>query len=139
MEWKQESLLLFCSRSAYPMCVYPLPKVPLCLLRKLWSLNCLWKCIFCKFVLTSARNLSLLKQFTYMHPKDLVTHFQKMVIVYYAIAYCFGDVRVWIRRILLNFCWVSTFFDILIAIFSWMVAQTIIFWKSVMKTFRCNK
>ena len=36
--------------------------------------------IFCKFVLTSARNLSLLKQFTYMHLKGLVTHFQKMVL-----------------------------------------------------------
>ena len=30
----------------------------------------------------------------YMYPKDLVTQFQKMLIVYYAIAYCFGDIRV---------------------------------------------
>ena len=35
---------------------------------------------FCNFVLTSARNLILLKQFTYMHLKGLVTHFQKMVL-----------------------------------------------------------
>ena len=27
-----------------------------------------------------------------MHPKDLVTHFQKIVIVYYAMAYYFGDI-----------------------------------------------
>ena len=32
------------------------------------------------FVLTSAKNLSLLKQFTNMHLKGLVTHFQKMVL-----------------------------------------------------------
>ena len=77
---------------------------------------------FCNFVLTSARNLSLLKQYKYMHPKDLSTHFQKMVIIYYAMAYCFVDNRVWIRRILLNVCCI--FFDILIASISWVVAQT---------------
>ena len=41
---------------------------------------------------------------------------------------------------LLNFCWVSIFFDILIANISWTVAQTpinhIIFWKTVIRTFR---
>ena len=61
-------------------------------------------------------------------------------IVYYAMTYYFGDVMVWSRRILLNFCWVSTFFDILIANISWTVTQTpinnIIFWMSVMRTFR---
>ena len=50
--------------------------------------------------------------------------------------YCFGDISVWSRRTLLNFCWV-----ILIANISWAVARTpvnhIIFWKRVMKTFRC--
>ena len=51
-----------------------------CSLPKLWSLNCLKMCIFCNFVLTSARNLSPLKQFTYMHLKGLVTQFQKMVL-----------------------------------------------------------
>ena len=35
---------------------------------------------FFNFVLTSARNLSLLKQITSMHLKGLVTHFQKMVL-----------------------------------------------------------
>ena len=54
--------------------------------------------------------------------------------------YCFGDIRVWSRRILLNICWVSIFFDILIANISWAVAQNplnhIIFWKSVMRILR---
>ena len=62
-------------------------------------------------------------------------------IVYCAMTYYFGDISVWSRRILLNFCWVSIFFDILIANISWTVAQTpinhSIFWKSVMRTFRC--
>ena len=35
---------------------------------------------FFNFVLTSARNLSLLKQITSMHLKGLVTHFQKMAL-----------------------------------------------------------
>ena len=82
------------------------------------------KVLFYNFVLTSARNLSLLKQYKYMHPKDLIMHFQKMVIIYYATNYCFGDNRVWIRRILLTFCWLSIFFDILIASILWVVAQT---------------
>ena len=64
------------------------------------------------------------------------------VIVYYAITYCFGDIRVWRRRILLNFPQVSIFFDILITNISWTVAQTpinhTIFWKSVIRTFRCK-
>ena len=55
--------------------------------------------------------------------------------------YCFGEISVWSQRILLNFCWVSIFFDILIVNISWKVAQTpinhSIFWKSVMRTFRC--
>ena len=50
-----------------------------CLLRELWSLNCQKKCIFCNFVQTSARNLSLLKQFAYMDLKVLITVFQKMM------------------------------------------------------------
>ena len=61
-------------------------------------------------------------------------------IVYYALTYCFGDIWVWNRRILINFCWISISFDVLIVNISWTVAQTpinhIIFWKSVMRTFR---
>ena len=50
-----------------------------CFLPELWSLNCPKEGIFCNFVLISARNLSILKQFTNMHLKGLLTHFQKMV------------------------------------------------------------
>ena len=61
-------------------------------------------------------------------------------IVYCAMTDCFGNITVWSRNILLNFCWVSTFFDILIAYISWTVDQTlinhIIFWKSIMRNFR---
>ena len=63
-------------------------------------------------------------------------------IVYYAMTYCFGDITVWNWSILLDFYWVSIFFDILIANISWTSAQTpinhIIFWKSVLRTFRCT-
>ena len=38
------------------------------------------KDIFCDFVVTSVRNLSLLKQFTYMHPKGPVMHFHKVAL-----------------------------------------------------------
>ena len=62
-------------------------------------------------------------------------------IVYYAMTYCFGDISVWSRRILLNFCWVSIFFNILIVNISWTVTQTpinhSIFRNSVIITFRC--
>ena len=34
---------------------------------------------FFRFWKTSARNLSILKQFTYMHLKGLLVHFQKML------------------------------------------------------------
>ena len=49
------------------------------LLAELRSFNCSKKCIICSFLLTSARNLSLLKQFTYMHLKVFITLFQKMI------------------------------------------------------------
>ena len=99
------------------------------------------KCILCNFVLTSARNIILLKKFTYMHPKGLVLHFQKMVIVYYAMTYCVGEIRVWSQIISLNFCWFTILFDILIANISWKVQTPInhiIFWKSAVRTFTCN-
>ena len=38
------------------------------------------KCIFGNFMLNSAINLGLLKQFTYVHLVGLVTHFQKIVL-----------------------------------------------------------
>ena len=53
-----------------------------CFLPQLWTLNSPKKLIFfffCNFVLTAAINLSLLKQFTYMHLKVLIRLFQKMI------------------------------------------------------------
>ena len=62
-------------------------------------------------------------------------------IVYYAMVYCFGDIKVSSQRTLLNFCWVRIFFHILIANMPWTVAQTpinhSIFWKGLMRSFRC--
>ena len=62
-------------------------------------------------------------------------------VAYYAMTYCFGDIGVWNQRILLNFCWFSIFFDILIAKSlsrgQWLrTIQTISFSVSVMRTFR---
>ena len=45
-------------------------------------------------------------------------------IVYYSMTYCFGDICIWNRRILLKFCWFSIFFHILIANISWTVVRT---------------
>ena len=45
-------------------------------------------------------------------------------IVYYAMTYCFGEISIWKQRILLNFCRISIFYDILIANISWMVTRT---------------
>ena len=49
------------------------------ILVKLWPLKCQKKCVFGIFLLTSARNMSLLKQLTYMHLKVLITLSQKMI------------------------------------------------------------
>ena len=57
---------------------------------------------FCNFVMTLARSLSLLKQFTYMHLKGVITHSQKMVL-FIMLTYCFGDITVWSQ----NFCYIS--------------------------------
>ena len=63
-------------------------------------------------------------------------------IVYCAMTYCFGEISVWSRIILLNFCWVSIFFDIFIANISWTVAQTpinhSIFWKKCNENFQTH-
>ena len=86
---------------------------------------------FCNFVLTSARNLSLLKQFTYMQLDDFVTYFQKMVLL----------ITLWLTALEILGFQVEEFllsqhlFYILIANISWTVAQNainhIIFWNSV--------
>ena len=107
----------------------------------IWPLNCLKKHIFCNFVLTSAENLCLLKQSTYMHLEGLVTHFHKMLLFIILWVFYFGDVCIWNRRILLYFCWFSIFFHILITNTPWTVARTAINqrvkWNSVMRSFRC--
>ena len=50
------------------------------------------------------------------------------------------DISVLIWWILINFCWVRTFFDVLLLNIFWTVAQTpikhTIFWKSMMRSFR---
>ena len=58
--------------------------------------------------------------------KGLVTYFQKMVLFYHALTYCFGYIRVWSRITLLNFCWVNIqhHFWYLIADISWTASQT---------------
>ena len=71
------------------------------------------KCIFCKFVQTSARNPNLSKQFTYMHLKVFVTCFQKMVLF----------IMLWLPVFeILGFK--NKEFCILISYISWAVTQT---------------
>ena len=99
------------------------------------------KYISCNFVLTSARSISLLKQFTYMLVEVLITHFQKLML-FLMLWLTVSQILVFkVEEFLRNFCWVSIFFDISIANISWTVDQTpinhSIFWKSVMRTFRC--
>ena len=67
-------------------------------------------------------------------------------IIYNAMIYCFRDIRVRSRINLINFCWVSTIFDILIANISWTVAQIPInhtiflaWWNFQMHLFRQSK
>ena len=61
--------------------------------------------------------------FKYIFPK-MVLFIVLFTILRDNTVYHFGDNSVWSRRILLNFCWVSIFFDILIVNISWTVAQT---------------
>ena len=54
----------------------------------------------------------------YMHASERSRHAPSgNGLVYYPITYSFGNISVWNQRILLNFCSVSIFFDILIANF----------------------
>ena len=103
-------------------------------------LNYLKKCIFCNFVLTSTINLSLLKQFRYMHLKDLVLHSQKMVL-FVMLWLIISEILCLKSYNFVKFLLSWHLFDVLIANISWTVAQTpinySIFWKSVMRTFRC--
>ena len=65
----------------------------------------------------SARNLCLLKHI-YISKVSLRT-FRKWYCLL-CMNYCFRDISIWNWRILLNFCWFSIFFDILIANRRWL-------------------
>ena len=112
-----------------------------CFFPEFLSVNCPKKCIFYNFMLTSARNLSLLKQFTYIQLKDLVKHFQKMVlfIMFYLTV---SEILVFKSNNFVKILRSQHFFDILIANISSIVAQTpiihTIFSKNLMTTFRCK-
>ena len=94
-----------------------------------------------KFKELSKKSKSVKATYVYA-PKGLVLYFQKMAIVYSAMTYCCGDIRVGSQIVLLNFYWLGILFDILIENISWTAAQTpinhIISWKSVVRTLRCN-
>ena len=100
-----------------------------------WFLNCPKKWIFSNF---NFKPIKAIYQYASERSRSALSGND---IVYYSITYCFKDITVWTQISLLNFCWVSIFFDDLIANISWTVAQTpkkhIIFWKSAMRTFRC--
>ena len=117
-----------------------------CSLPELWFLNShfcvfLWQSAFLRFYADlNKKSIKVIKAI-YVYASERYRYaLSENNIVYYAMTYCFGGIRVWIRRTLLNFCWVSITFDILIANISYTVAQTprnhVIFWKSVMRTFR---
>ena len=76
---------------------------------------------FCNLVLTSVRNRSLLKQLhIYIWKVSLRTFRKRHCLLCYGLLFWrFGDIRVWSRRILLNFRWVSILFNTLIANISW--------------------
>ena len=81
---------------------------------------------FFNFVLTSAKKSKYVKAI-YIYASETSRYaLSENVIVYYAMTSCFEDISVWNWRALLNFCWVSIIFDILIANISWTVAQTTI-------------
>ena len=65
-----------------------------CSLPELWSLNCIKKCSFDNFVLTTAINLSLLKAIYIYGSERSCYALSESGIVYYAMAYCFGDISV---------------------------------------------
>ena len=57
-------------------------------------------------------------------------------IVYFTMIYSFGDIKVWSQKKLLNFCWISMFFHLLITNILWTAQIPInhtIFWKSVIR------
>ena len=108
-----------------------------CCLSELWSLNCLKSAFLQFFADLSKKSKSIKAIYIYASERSCYALLENGI-VYCAMTYCFGDISVWSQRILLHFCWVSIFFDILIANISWTVAQTpinhFVFRNSAMKT-----
>ena len=108
-------------------------------LPKLWSLNCLKINIFFAILSSPQQEIEVYKSNLHnMYLNDLVTLFQKMLL--FMLWLTVLEILFLSRKILLNFCWVSISFAILIATISWSVAQNpidhIIFLESVMRAFR---
>ena len=99
------NFVLTSARNSFP---YSLPVLS--------SLNCLKKYIFFNFVLISARHPSLLKQFTQMHLKGLVSHFQKTVLFVVLLCYdlLFYRYQVLKSKNFVKFLLSQHFFDTLI-------------------------
>ena len=97
----------------------------LCVLPELKSFSCPKKMYFLQFSADLIEKSKSIKAFYILYVSERSGNtLSENSIAYYAIIYFLEDSWVWSRRILLNFCWVSIFFDILIANTSWTVAQT---------------
>ena len=110
-----------------------------CLLPELWSLTCQKLCPFCIFCWCQQKTKAVIAVYVYAFESSRFA-LLKNGIGYYAMTYSLEDIRVWRWRISLNFCWFSTFFDILFLKVSWTVVQTPIkhniFWKRMIRSFR---
>ena len=63
-----------------------------CFLPELWYLNCLKKCIFCNFVLTSARNQSI--EAIYIDTSERSRYALSEKGMCCAMTYCITDIKV---------------------------------------------
>ena len=109
-----------------------------CFLLELWSFNCPKKYIFKNFVLTLARNLSQLKQFTWMYLKVLITLFLKMIWFVGVWATIHWQLRYQ------RWCWLSRYFTIFLMsnpkipeTVSHSIVNNTIFWNCLTRPFRC--
>ena len=104
-----------------------------CSLPELWYLNFLKKCIFLQYYADLCKKSKSIKAIYIYASERSYYALSENGIVYYAITYCFRDIRIWSQTVFLDFWWVSIFYYILIANISWTVSQThinhIIFWK----------
>ena len=95
--------------------------------------------IFCNFMMTSGRNVSILKQFTYMHLKGLIMHFQKMVFLlcYDLLFWRYYDLKLKNFNFLLSQHLFWHFNLYLIKSGTDPSVNNTIFWKSATRTYRC--